>query len=633
MSVLTVSKVKKHFAAQEILSGAELRIDGGEKIGLVGRNGTGKTTLLRLIEGLEVPDWGEIKMQKGKRMGHVPQRPEFAPGVTARSYVESGLEESRKVLARLEELGELMGEASADDLERLMAEHEELSHKVEDLGGWDVERRVETVLSGIGLSEHLWDREANTLSGGERSRTALSRELIAGHDLLLLDEPTNHLDLKGIEWLESYLRELKTAVLIVSHDRRLLDNAVTAIIELERGLIVRYPGNYSKYLQIKEERFVSQDRAYQVQQDFIRKEESFIKKHMGSQRTAEAKGRQKKLSHVVRLERPYNDVRRPVIKIAGVSRGGETVLRTESLAAGYDGKALFEGTNLRIARGQRIGVVGPNGMGKTTLLKVLAGQLAPLAGTIEYGHESVVGFFDQDAGDLRDDGTPFTEVRRHYGKMTDVEIRNHLARFLFRGGEVDKEVPSLSGGERARLALSILMLSKPSWLALDEPTNHLDLAARTALEEFLSEFPGTLMCVSHDREFLDGLCTHIIEVSPEGVREFEGNYSHWRKTRDAEALEQTEKRAKDAAKKRAAERKVEEAKEARQPKKKKGNPYKLKKVEALIIELEEKREALHASMTTEEVYSDPDKLRETQYELAEVERDLETANAEWEAWA
>ena len=631
MSVLTVSKVKKHFAAQEILSGAELRIDGGEKIGLVGRNGTGKTTLLRLIEGLEVPDWGEIRMQKGKRLGHVPQRPEFDPGVTARAYVESGLEESRRVLARLESLGELMGEASPEELERLMAEHEELSHKVEELGGWDVERRVETVLSGIGLAEHLWDREACTLSGGERSRTALSRELIAGHDLLLLDEPTNHLDLKGIEWLESYLRELKTAVLIVSHDRRLLDNAVTAIIELERGLIVRYPGNYSRYLALKEERFLTQDRAYQVQQDFIRKEESFIKKHMGSQRTAEAKGRQKKLSHVVRIERPHNDVRRPNIRIAGVARGGETVLRTENLAAGYDGKALFENTNLRIARGQRIGVVGPNGMGKTTLLKVLAGQLAPLNGTIEYGHESQVGFFDQDAGDLRDDGTPFTEVRRHYGKMNDLEIRNHLARFLFRGGEIDKEVPTLSGGERARLALAILMLSAPSWLALDEPTNHLDLAARTALEEFLGDFPGTLMCVSHDREFLDGLCTHIIEVSPEGVREFEGNYSHWRKTRDAEALQATEQRAQATARKKAAERKVEQA--APKNRKKKDNPYKLKKIEAQIIELEEKREELHASMTTEEVYSDAEKLRDAQFQLAEVERDLEDANAEWEAWA
>ena len=633
MSVLTVSKVKKHFAAQEILSGADLRIDGGEKIGLVGRNGTGKTTLLRLIEGLEVPDWGEIRMQKGKRLGHVPQRPEFAPGVTARAYVEGGLEESRRVLARLEQLGEEMGEANPEDLDRLMTEHEELSHKVEELGGWDVERRVETVLSGIGLAEHLWDREACTLSGGERSRTALSRELIAGHDLLLLDEPTNHLDLKGIEWLESYIRELKTAVLIVSHDRRLLDNAVSAIIELERGLIMRYPGNYTRYLMLKEERFVTQNRAYEIQQDFIRKEEAFIKKHMGSQRTAEAKGRLKKLGHVIRIERPFNDVRRPKIQIAGVARGGETVFRTEDLAAGYDGKALFKNTNLRIARGQRIGVVGPNGMGKTTLLKVLAGQLAPLAGTIEYGHESEVGFFDQDAGDLREDGTPFTEVRRHYGKMTDVQIRNHLARFLFRGNEVDKEVPTLSGGERARLALAVLMLSAPSWLALDEPTNHLDLAARTALEEFLSEFPGTLMCVSHDREFLDGLCTHIIEVSREGVREFEGNYTHWRKTRDEEALAATERRSKEKDKKRAAERKATEAKAPKKQQQKKGNPYKLKKIEALIIKLEEKREALHASMTTEEVYSNADKLRDTQYELAEVERDLDDANSEWEAWA
>ena len=632
MSVITLSKVKKHYGAQEILSGADLRIDGGEKIGLVGRNGTGKTTLLRLIEGLETPDWGEIKLQKGKRMGHVPQRPEFEPGVTARSYVESGLEENRRVIARLEELGEAMGEADGDQLTSLMNEHEELSHKLDELGGWDVERRVETVLSGIGLAKKLWDREANTMSGGERSRAALARELIAGHDLLLLDEPTNHLDLKGIEWLESYLRELKTAVLIVSHDRRLLNNAVSAIIELEHGLIARYPGNYSKYLDVKEERFLSNNRAYQVQQEFIRKEESFIKKHMGSQRTAEAKGRQKKLSHVVRLKQPYHDVRRPVINMPETSRGGEMVLRVEGLTGGYDGKALFESIDLRVGRGHRIGVVGPNGMGKTTLLKILAGRLEPIAGAIEYGHESKVGFFDQDAGELRDDGTPFSEMRRYYGEMNDLEIRSHLALFLFRGNEIDKPVPTLSGGERARLALAILMLTKPSWLALDEPTNHLDLAARTALEEFLGAFKGTLLCVSHDREFLDGLCTHIIEVENGTVREFEGNYSAYRKQRDAEAANETERRAAANARKKATERKEAEAQAAKVPKKKKSNPYRLKKLEALIIKLETKREELHASMTKEETYANADKLRDAQVELAEVERDLEEANTEWESW-
>ncbi|MEM7516931.1 MAG: ABC-F family ATP-binding cassette domain-containing protein, partial [Planctomycetota bacterium] len=561
--LLIVQDVKKHFAAQEVLSGVNLRIDPAEKIGIVGRNGGGKSTLLRLIEGLDQPDWGSLTLRKGARLGHVPQRPHFDEGVTPLSYVESGLAESRSVIDEFERVGIAMGDASPDELEKLMARHEELSGQLETLGGWDVERRVETVLSGIGLREDLWEREARTMSGGEKSRVALARELIAGHDILLLDEPTNHLDLRGIEWLEDYLRDLKSAVLIVSHDRRLLDNAVSAIVELERGKLERYPGNYSRYVDLKAERFESERRAFDQQQDFLRKEEAFIKKHMGSQRTAEAKGRQKKLSHIERLECPHHDVRRPVIRIKSVARGGEMVLRTEGLAAGYKSAEsetrIVENADLRIGRGQRVGIVGANGTGKTTLLKVLAGQTQALAGTLEYGHGAACAYFDQESSDLRDDGTPYTEIRRNHGAMTDLQIRNHLARFLFRGDEIDKAVPTLSGGERARLRLAQLMLTEPSWMALDEPTNHLDLASRTALEEFLGEFTGSLVCISHDREFLDGLCTHIIEIRDGTAFEYEGNYSAWRKTREAELQSASDDKAAREAKRKAAERKQREA--------------------------------------------------------------------------
>jgi ATP-binding cassette subfamily F protein 3 len=629
MSLLVLEEVKKHFGAQEILAGASLRLDPGEKIGLVGRNGGGKTTILRLIEGLEHPDWGSITLRKGSSLGHVPQRPEFEPGVAVRRYVEAGLEEARAAVHELQENEHAMSSASGEALERLMKEHDRLGERVRVLGGWEMERRIETVMSGIGLAPALWDREARTLSGGERSRVALARELVGGHDLLLLDEPTNHLDLPGIEWIESWLRELEGAVLIVSHDRRLLDNAVDSIVELERGVLSRYPGNWSKYLEQKELRFLTEQRAWEEQQDFVRKEEAFIRKHMGSQRTAEAKGREKKLQNLARLARPYHDVRRPVIRAPKAERGGELVVEARELSGGYTReKPLFTGADLRIARGDRVGIVGRNGAGKTTLLKILAGRMQPLAGSVERGHRAACGYFDQDTSELREDGTPYTEIRRSHPQMVDQEIRDHLAKFLFRGNDIDASVSTLSGGERARLCLARLVLTKPSWLAMDEPTNHLDLAARTSLEEMLGDFQGAMVFVSHDRAFLDGLCTRIFEVGDGKVCRFDGNYSAWRAKRTAVEMKEPAPATKPATKK-----PIAQPKPAPKPSPGKiRNPYLFEKLEKRIMALEEEMKTLQESTTTEVVYRNPERLRETQMRISEVERDLALANEEWANW-
>lgn len=643
MSLLILDKLKKHYGAQEVLSGADLRIDPGEKVGLVGRNGGGKTTLLRLIEGVETPDWGSVRIRKGCDLGYVPQRPEFARGLTVRAHVESGLEHLREMLQRYEELGHKMGEVQGDALDKLLTEHAELGERIEILGGWEVERRVETVLSGIGLPEEFWEREACTLSGGEKSRTALARALAAGHDLLLLDEPTNHLDLEGIEWIEDYIQNLPGAVMVVSHDRRLLDNAVTAIVELGRGKLVRYPGNYSNYVRLQEEQYESQMRAYEQQQDFIRREQAFIKKHMGSQRTAEAKGRQKKLSNVERIEQPFHDVRKPHIRPPEASRGGEMVLKTEGLAAGFGDNLLFSGVDLRIGRGHRIGIVGKNGAGKSTLLKILAGIRAPQAGHVEYGHGASCGYYDQEMADLKAE-TPHQEIRRMRPGMSDLQIRSHLALFLFRGeNETDKLITSLSGGERARLALAKLVLENPSWLAMDEPTNHLDLAGRTALEEMLSGYQGALVCISHDRAFLDDLCDFIFEVDGGSVLEYQGNYSAWRAAKLGEDADAKAAKEKAATQRKQDERKRREAEELKQAKQKANgsakpaaakpkNPFKFKQLEDRIMTLEERISGLNESLTKEEVYTDADKVRDAQYRIAELERELEAANAEWESW-
>ena len=655
MSVLIAHGLKRHFGAHEVLRGTDLRLEPGEKVGVVGRNGGGKTTLMKVIAGLEQPDDGELILPKGVRLSYVPQRPEFEPGTIAFEHVSSGLDEVRQVREALEKTEQQLGELDGDALDAAVTRYGELNDRMEFLAGWTADQRVEQVLSGIGFPEQLWERDANTLSGGEKARVAMAAELVRRPDLLLIDEPTNHLDLDGIEWLEAYLKELPSAVLLISHDRRMLDNVVDAIVELEFGELVRYPGNFSKYLVLRAERVEAAIRAYDNQAEKLRKEEQFIKKHMGSQRTSEAKGRLKRLKRVERLERPINDVRRPILKMGEVQRSGEKLFHGEELAIGHGDKALHEGLEVRLGRGERVGLVGPNGAGKTTLLKVLAGKTAPIAGKLERGHKAVCGYYDQEQSDLDPESTPFKTIKREHPTATDEEIRSHLALFLFRGDDVDLPVGGLSGGERARLTLARLVLENPTWLALDEPTNHLDLASRTALEEMLSGYPGAMLCISHDREFLDNLCTRILELGPDGLREFKGNYTDYRNALNSEASAAAEaKAAKEKAAKEAAKKQAEKQKQAAKQQGKGGkskgkssgsdkgggksgggkvrNPYLFKKLEEEIMKLETEKEELNTAMTTEEVYRDADKMRDCQMRLAEVERDLEDRNQAWEEW-
>ncbi|MFT5291202.1 MAG: ATP-binding cassette subfamily F protein 3 [Planctomycetota bacterium] len=643
MTILQIQGLRKILGAHEILRGVDLAVDNSEKIGIVGRNGGGKTTLLRLMTGEMEPDVGSVHLAKGARMGYVSQRPVYEPGVTPRSYVESGLDEVHRLEKEIEALGVKMGEVDGKELDQVVTHHGELIARMEFLGGWEAERKVETVLDGIGLPRKLWDREAGKLSGGEKSRTQMARELVSSPDLLLLDEPTNHLDLAGIEWIENWLREMNSAVVMVSHDRRMLDRVVDTIIEVQRGQLQRYPGNYSRYVALKQERFDVGQRAWEIQRDQIRREEAFIKKHIGSQRTAEAKGRRKRLQSVVRLEQPFDDVRKPLVKVQEVTRGGEEVLIGEGISVGYGDVRVLDKVDIRVSRVDRIGVVGPNGSGKTTIMKALAGLMEIQGGELQRGYKAVCGYYDQETSELREENSVYTEIRRDHPQMTDLEIRSHLAQFLFRGDrEVELKVAGLSGGERARLSLARLVLSGPSWLALDEPTNHLDLAGRTALEEMLSAFPGALFFISHDRQFLDDLATRIVEVKDGKLRSFKGNYTDYRNAilEEQNASKAVTDKKRKAEKDKAHQQRTAPQQQAKQkgpgkrkpapPKRKPRNPWELEKVENAIMELEKKREKLLAKMSAEDTYKDAELARDVQFQMAEVERDLEKKNSEWE---
>jgi ATP-binding cassette subfamily F protein 3 len=640
MSILIVSELKRQFGALEVLRGVSFAVERGDKIGIVGRNGEGKTTLLRHIEGEEKSDSGRVMIAKGSRMSYVRQRPNFGETQTVRAYVESGLDAIHELQAQLTVCEEQMCVLEGEHLDVIMHRHGELLERMEFLGGWDADHRVGAVMHGIGLDEELFERDPRSLSGGEKSRVALARELVSAPDLLLLDEPTNHLDLEGIEWIEGYLQDLKSAVVIVSHDRRLLNRATTQILELVHGKTTKYPGNYDKYLMLKQERFDSDHKIWKQQSEMVRREENFIRKHMGSQRTAEAKGRAKKLTHVVRVQQPHHDVRKPHLNMGDVARGGEMVFEGLGLDVGYDDTPLLMDVDVRLGRGDRLGIVGPNGAGKTTLLKVLASMMEPLGGELRFGHKASVGYYDQNTSHLDDAESVYEHVRIRYPQMTHLEIRSHLAKFLFRGKDVEAIVGRLSGGERARVALALLMLESPSWLAMDEPTNHLDLAARTAIEEFLSSFPGAIITISHDREFLDSLCNSVLEIRTDGsARQMPGNYTDWRNTLNAEReqknvdKETAKKRQKDAnrnAQARADAGGKKGGKKQNQPKVR--NPWAFEKLEQAIEKLETKRNKMLADMQTENVYKDASKLTDLQYALAEVERDLEQKNTEWAAW-
>ncbi len=521
-----LSEVHKSYGTQDVLRGASLQVNPGEHVGLVGRNGAGKTTVFRLVSGEETPDRGEVVRARGVKIGLLAQHVHFEAGSTVHESALAAFGHLQQIEHQMHELEHRMAEA-VDDLDEVLERYSDLQHEFEREGGFEYGAKAEAILLGLGFSRDTWSLETEKLSGGQQNRLGLTRLLLAEPDVLLLDEPTNHLDVAGVEWLEEFLQSYAPACVVISHDRYFLDRACRQIIELESGRASSYTGNYSDYLVEREVRREAQQRAYDNQQQMIAKTEEFIRRNLAGQKTKQAKSRRTMLEKLDRVEAVRADQSSGNFRLQAIERTGNHVLMVEEATVGYPDKVLATDITFTLRRAECLGIIGPNGSGKTTFLKTILNKTPALAGEVRWGTKVQIGYYAQQLDDLDDRNEIIMELRRVApSSATAGELRSFLAKFLFTGDDVYKHVRDLSGGEKGRLALAKLIYSRVNVLVLDEPTNHLDIPSREALEEALAAYEGTIITISHDRYFLDRVATQILALDGVGRAEhYDGDYT------------------------------------------------------------------------------------------------------------
>lgn len=538
MPLITASDLSVSFAELDVFEGISLEIAERARVGIVGPNGQGKTTLLETLVGGIAPRSGSINSRRGLSIGYVPQTTRHMDAETLREEVMKAFSEITSIEAEIAVSAAAIESASEDGRREAERRYSDMLEAYEAAGGYDYENRLERVIAGVGLSMATLDVPVDEASGGQRTRTSLAKALLTNPHLLILDEPTNYLDFDGLSWLEGFLRRTSHAFVVVSHDRYFLDQVATEIWEINHGKLTTYKGNYSKYRHLKAERERRQQTEYVRQQQFIRKQEDFIERYRAGQRSREALGREKRLNRMERMEAVASD---KSITLGGLSasRTGRVVLSTQGLEVGFreDGRPvkLLNIEDLALERSSRTAIVGPNGIGKTTFLHTVLGYERSLAGSMSLGHNVKVGFQRQGTYDLPEQRSVLDAII-DVKNLSPEDARTYLGRFLFSGDDVYKRVSVLSGGERTRLALARLLLEEPNFLVLDEPTTHLDISSREALEQVLLQYDGTLLFVSHDRALISLLATRLLVVEDGRMDLFNGTFEEWAKTRDESAV-------------------------------------------------------------------------------------------------
>ena len=627
MIILQANKIERSFAGEVLFDNINLQVDERDRIALVGKNGAGKSTLLKILVGEEEPTSGEINKKKDISLSYLAQDSRFESENTIYDEMLHVFDDLRRTEKQLRQMELEMGEKSGEDLDKLMSDYDRLSENFRQAGGFTYEADIRAILNGFKFDESMWQMKIAELSGGQNTRLALAKMLLEKPNLLVLDEPTNHLDIETIAWLESYLVNYSGALIIVSHDRYFLDKVATVTLDLTKHSLDRYVGNYSRFVELKEQKLATEAKNYEKQQKEIAALEDFVNRNLvRASTTKRAQSRRKQLEKMERLDKPEAGKKSANMTFQSEKTSGNVVLTVENAAIGYDGEILSEPINLDLRKMNAVAIVGPNGIGKSTFIKSIVDQIPFIKGEKRFGANVEVGYYDQTQSKLTPSNTVLDELWNDFKLTPEVEIRNRLGAFLFSGDDVKKSVGMLSGGERARLLLAKLSMENNNFLMLDEPTNHLDIDSKEVLENALIDFDGTLLFVSHDRYFINRVATHVLELSESGSTLYLGDYDYYVDKKAEIEVSQTEEasmsnQAKEASPANDYQAQKESQKEARKLMRQ------IESLEAEIEELETQSQAISEQMLET---NDAEKLMELQAELDKINHRQEEAMLEWE---
>lgn len=640
MIILQASNVARRFSGVTFFENISMQIQDKGRVGLVGRNGAGKSTLLKMLIGETQPDEGTVSMKKGIKLAYLAQNSGLDSDLSVYNEMLTAFDRVISLEKKMREMEAKIASATdyeSDDYTSLLSAYDQAQHDFNEMNGYGYEATIRSVLHGFGFDESFYDQKISSLSGGQRTRLAIAKQLLETPDLLILDEPTNHLDMQTLSWLEQYLQNYQGALLIVSHDRYFLDQVVNEIYDMHSGVLDHYTGNYSRFMELKAAKVLQEQKAFDKQQEEIAKLEDFVNRNIvRASTTKRAQSRRKQLERMERLEAPKNETGVAHIQFSTDEESGNEVMRVNEVKLGYDlTNILAEHVNIDVDKQHAVALVGPNGIGKSTLIKTILGKLPLIAGTIKMGANVEVGYYDQEQQTLDPKKSVLNTIWDEHPTMPERDVRSILGSFMFSGESVDKIVSALSGGERARLLLTKLSLQHANFLILDEPTNHLDIDSREVLETALNEFNGTIFFVSHDRYFINAVATEVVELSPNGTRFFDGDYDYY--------LEKTAGEQAASHRAKASFETTEEFKEASATpienlsrEERKERQKEQRKLERAVSAAEEemetlntKRDALNAELNDPANGADLGKLTDLSKEIAALDAQLATVEEQW----